>query len=195
MLRIIGDLRCRQEPWHVRMSRSITTARLRIRPFIADDLGALLAYRRDPEVARYQSWSETFTEAEGRAFIDAVTRTPFGTPGAWINLGIELTATRELLGDVAFRVASDGSAGEIGFTLAREQHGRGYASEAVGAFCDFALRTLPLRALFAITDARNTPSIRLLGRLGFHEAGFHARAVMFKGEPCDELRFERARCA
>jgi len=34
----------------------IVTERLSLRPFRVDDLAAFVAYRSDPEVARYQSW-------------------------------------------------------------------------------------------------------------------------------------------
>ena len=164
----------------------IVTTRLRLRPFTMADLDALLAYRRDPEVARYQSWSETFSEADGRAFIEAVSSTPLGTPNEWVNYVIERTGA--VIGDVGLRVGSEGA--QIGFTLSRTHQGHGYAAEAVEALCDFALQRC--RLIYAITDTRNFPSIRLLERLGFFSAGFHARQAPFKGGLCDELRFERS---
>jgi len=48
-----------------------------------------------------------------------------------------------------------------------------------------------LGSLFAVVDSRNAPSIRLLERLGFDRAGFHARGAMFKGALCDDLLFKR----
>jgi RimJ/RimL family protein N-acetyltransferase len=39
----------------------ILTKRLRLRPFQADDLPAFVAYRREPEVARYQAWDTTYS--------------------------------------------------------------------------------------------------------------------------------------
>jgi len=38
----------------------IATERLILRAFQADDLEAFVAYRSDPEVARYQSWDPTY---------------------------------------------------------------------------------------------------------------------------------------
>lgn len=109
----------------------------------------------------------------------------------WVNVGIELRATGELIGDVALRVDSDRSAGEVGFTLDSSRHGRGYGREAVGALCVFALKDLKLSRLFAITDARNVSAIRLLVATAFREAGFHRQRAVFKDELCDELLFER----
>lgn len=169
----------------------IETKRLRLRAFGASDLAALCAYRQDPEVARYQGWTSDFSEADGRAFIQAVSTTAWGTRGRWSNLAMELVATGELVGDVGLRVEPDGAAGQIGFTLAGPHQRRGYALEAVGALCDHAVQRMGLRSLFAVVDSRNAPSIRLLERLGFDRAGFHARGAMFKGELCDDLLFKR----
>src|SRR6185437_16278254 len=49
---------------------TLETARLRLRRFREDDLEPFLAYRNDPEVARYQSWEHT-SLAEAQAFIQA----------------------------------------------------------------------------------------------------------------------------
>ena len=47
---------------------NIETARLRLRRFAEADLPAFIAYRNDPDVARYQSW-EGISEAEAVAFV------------------------------------------------------------------------------------------------------------------------------
>jgi RimJ/RimL family protein N-acetyltransferase len=46
----------------------LTTPRLRLRPFTAAELPALVAYRSDPEIARYQGWEPTFTAADAERF-------------------------------------------------------------------------------------------------------------------------------
>ena len=38
--------------------------RLSLRPFQVDDLEAFVAYRSDPDVARYQSWEHTYSMAD-----------------------------------------------------------------------------------------------------------------------------------
>ena len=45
------------------------TARLRARPFEHRDVGPFVAYRADPEVERYQDWSD-FTAEHGYMWID-----------------------------------------------------------------------------------------------------------------------------
>ena len=168
----------------------IVTGRLRLRVLVQEDLPTFLAYRRDPEVARYQGWSADYSAAEGEVLIESMAKRPLGGTD-WVNLGIELRATGELIGDVALRVDPDRSAGEVGFTLDSSHHGRGYGREAVGALCVFAFKDLKLSRFFAITDARNVSAIRLLLAIAFREVGFHRQRALFKDELCDELMFER----
>jgi RimJ/RimL family protein N-acetyltransferase len=47
---------------------AITTERLLLRRFHADDLEAFVGYRSDPEVARYQSWDPTYSMTDAESF-------------------------------------------------------------------------------------------------------------------------------
>ena len=47
------------------------TARLRARSFSAADVDAFVGYRANPDVARYQSWSD-YTLERGEAFVGSL---------------------------------------------------------------------------------------------------------------------------
>ena len=80
---------------------------------------------------------------------------------------------------------------EIGYTLAPEHHGHGYATEAVRALIDFAYERLDLHSVRAVTDARNTASIRVAERLGMRRvATLH---TTFKNERCVECTYGSTR--
>jgi RimJ/RimL family protein N-acetyltransferase len=64
----------------------IVTERLRLRPFQVDDLPAFVAYRREAEVARYQSWETDFSMADAERFLASQEGLKFGAPGAWVQL-------------------------------------------------------------------------------------------------------------
>lgn len=64
----------------------LVTGRLVLRRFQESDLGAFLAYRNDPEVARYQSWTSCSRE-EAEAIL-AGHEAP-GTPGEWTQIALE----------------------------------------------------------------------------------------------------------
>jgi RimJ/RimL family protein N-acetyltransferase len=59
---------------------------------------------------------------------------------------------------------------EIGYALSSRHRGKGYATEAVQAFVNYAFQTLKVRRLFASTNRKNTGSIGLMERIGMRIA-------------------------
>ena len=80
------------------VSIELVTERLRLRPFEAADLEAFVAYRSDPEVARYQSWSPTYSMAHAEVFLSSQRGLAFGEPGEWLQLAIFDRATGRSMG-------------------------------------------------------------------------------------------------
>jgi len=155
-----------------------------LRRLRAGDLDAFQAYRRMPELGRYQGWSP-MSDAEALAFLVAMSRAPLFLPGRWLQLGIAASQTGTLVGDIGLHLSEDGRTGEVGFTLQPSAQGRGIATSAVReALCVLFGATAATQVL-GTTDARNAPSVRLLERLGFHCQ--ERREVVSKGEPCVEL--------
>jgi len=79
----------------------------------------------------------------------------------------------------------DGSV-EIGYSVLPQFHGRGHASEMVRALTDWAFTQPGVSRIVAETTEDNVPSMRLLRRLGFVEAGpavepGHVRLVLHGG--------------
>ena len=155
----------------------------RIRRLRASDLAAFQAYRSLPALGRYQGWSP-MPDAEARRFIEDMHQAPLFEPGCWVQLGIaELTAD-ELIGDIGLYLSEDGVSGEVGFTLQPAYQGRGVATRAVGAALQLLFSLTRVTRVLGVTDERNAPSIRLLGRLGFGLV--ERRHVVFRDEPCTE---------
>src|SRR5499425_154429 len=136
--------------------RRLTSPRLVLRRFRADDIEAFVRYRADPAIARFQSW-ENFSEADGQAFLATMSRQHPDTPGEWFQFAIELAATGAMIGDCALHALAE-SPGEIeiGFTLAPAHQGKGYATEAVACLLDYAFGRLAKGRAIAITDVHNT---------------------------------------
>ena len=171
------------------MFTRIESERLILRRFEDSDLTSFVAYRNDPEVARYQSW-DSCNEREARAFIRGMGAARVGVPGEWFQFAIESTETGELIGDCALRVNKhEPYRAEIGFTLAREHQGRGFASEAVSRLLDYAFGVLGLHRVVAIADCRNESSWALLERIGMRREGHFLDSVWFKGEWSDEYLY------
>jgi RimJ/RimL family protein N-acetyltransferase len=166
----------------------LESERLILRRFADSDLAPFLAYRNDPEVARYQAW-ESYTEHEASAMIEELKSLQPGTPGEWFQFAIELKETAALIGDCALKVEEDGRQAEIGFTLSREHQGKGYASEAVSRLLDYAFGDLGLHRVVAITDSENEPSWALLERLGMRREGCFVQNAWFKGRWTSEYLY------
>jgi RimJ/RimL family protein N-acetyltransferase len=166
----------------------LESERLILRRFADSDLAPFLAYRNDPEVARYQAW-ESFTAQEATAMIEELRSLQPGAPGEWFQFAIELEETAALIGDCALKVEQDDRQAEIGFTLSREHQGKGYAQEAVSCLLDYAFRDLGLHRVVAITDQENEPSFTLLERLGMRREGCFVQNAWFKGRWTSEYLY------
>ena len=155
-----------------------------LRRFLPEDAARFHAYRSDAELARYQSWSAMSLEEAGQ-FVAEMTGVQSLVAGDWIQLAIADSGTNELLGDLGLYLEPDGSAAEVGFTLARDAQGQGHAGRAVRLALSLVLAASAAPVVRAVTDQRNVKSIRVLERAGFARSA--ERQVVFKGESCTEL--------
>jgi RimJ/RimL family protein N-acetyltransferase len=165
-----------------------STERLVLRRFVDLDLEQFLAYRQDPQVARFQGWS-MLSDAEGQSFINEMQTSAIGIPGEWFQIAIAHKQSNLLIGDIGVQVdTGDLTTVEIGFTLNCQEQGKGYAREAVSALIHLLFKLESINKIVAVTDSRNESSIRLLKRLGMRFS--NSVEVEFKGEWCAEQTFE-----
>lgn len=171
------------------MTPEILTQRLKLNPLTMNDAPAVYGYRSLPEVCRYQSF-EPASLADVEDFIGRSQSHAFDTPGSWFQFAIRHRESGLLLGDLGTHVlADDARQVEIGFTLAPEHQGRGFASEAVSGLLDHLLISCQKHRVLASVDPRNASSIALLERVGMRmEAHFH-KSLWFKGEWVDDMVF------
>lgn len=140
------------------MTDTLATARLTLRPRIADDAEALFATMPDAGVMHWWSRAPFATLDELRGYFAGES----ARSRAW---AVTRTGDDRAIGFVA---ASDRRVGvsEIGYLFARDSWGTGVAQEAVAAVIAL-LFAEGRRRLFADTDPDNAASIGLLERLGF----------------------------
>jgi RimJ/RimL family protein N-acetyltransferase len=165
------------------------TQRLDARPFVPADVHTLVGYRANPEVARFQSWGD-YTVADGTSLVAAMQEARPGVPGQWYQFALEDRSTGTLVGDLALRVdEQDPRLAEVGFTLAPEHQGSGYATEALQALLGFAFQTYRLHRIIAVTDTLNAPATALLERVGMRREGHFLENIFFKGAWGSEYLF------
>ncbi|PWK81317.1 aminoglycoside 6'-N-acetyltransferase [Lentzea atacamensis] len=162
----------------------LSSARLSIRPFAAEDAQTLADYRSDPDVARYQGWSTPFP-AETAARLIAELTDP-AEPG-WFQYAVDLDGT--LIGDIGVNTHENLMQADIGYTIAPAHQGRGYATEALQRMLQHLFLDRGLRRVSAECDARNERSAKLLARLGFRREGHRVEHTWIKGEWTDDLLF------
>lgn len=169
----------------------LTTERLVLRRFTADDLPAYYAYQRLPETARYLlNEARSYTECMGRIamYADA----SFEQEGHWASFAIERIGTPGLIGEIALKWSAGGRpesmgedaalVGEIGWTLAPEAQGQGIATEAARAVLELALGQLNFHRIEARLDARNDASAAICERLGMRREAVMQDNMYLKGE-------------
>ena len=100
-------------------------------------------------------------------------------------------ATDELVGTVLLKPLPDSDKIEVGWHVARDCWGRGYATEAGRAALMHGFDNLGLDTIYAIVDPENTPSIRVTERLGMRHLGrtsdFHNQSLEFFSIRRDEI--------
>ncbi|TCC56386.1 N-acetyltransferase [Kribbella pittospori] len=164
----------------------VRTERLGLRRFTPEDAEAFAAYRSDPDVARYQSWDAPLPLAEALKMVDDFANGDPLEPG-WFQYAVDLDGV--LIGDIGLNLHENLRQAQLGFTLAPEHQGNGYATEAVRGLLDQLFIERKLHRVSAECDARNTASARLLERLGFRQEGLRPSNSWFKGEWTDDLLF------
>jgi [ribosomal protein S5]-alanine N-acetyltransferase len=161
-----------------------STARLHLRPLRQSDDAVLFPFMSDPEVMRYWDWPEhdspTITTAYVAVLLEEVAA---GKAHYWaICLGPEghVIGTCDLS-----EIDEHHRRAEVGFMVAREYWGKGYAFEAMQAVVEYAVRSMGIERFSARTHAGNERSAVLLRRLGFVLEGTLRGYVKRDGIRCD----------
>ena len=118
-------------------------------------------YTREVQLARIEAFQKMSAEGSG------------------VLLGIFLPEHDELIGFVAlFGVIRGGfQEARIGYMLAEQHGGRGYATEAVALSLPYAFTELDLHRLETGVQLDNPASMRVLAKNGFREEGISRRWV------------------
>jgi len=165
----------------------INTDRLSIMPLGLQDKEVFLAYRGNPTVYQFQSWYPPSLQEVENFIRHNLTVIP-NTNDTWLQLGVYLH-NDALIGDMGIHFLEDDAQVEIGYTLAPEHHGQGYAAEAVKAVLDYLFFTLNKHRITASVDPANQKSINLLKKLGFRQEAHFRKSVLIRGEWCDDVIF------
>jgi RimJ/RimL family protein N-acetyltransferase len=142
------------------------------------------------DVVRYLYW-EPMGEDELMASLEKkLGRRAWTGEGTGFNLLGVLRETGDVVGDVAFWLASEEHrTGEVGFVLKPEFTGHGYATEMAAEMLRIGFDELGLHRVVGRLDARNGASARVLERLGMRREALLVDNEWVKGEWTSELAY------
>jgi RimJ/RimL family protein N-acetyltransferase len=142
----------------------LETERLRMRMFRDDDFAQYAPLCRDPEVMRFLGDGKPMADFE-------IWRQMAFYVGHWHLRGygmfaVEEKATRLLVGRIGFLDPTGWPGFELGWTLAREHWGKGYATEGARRALEYAFTELDRDHVISLIAPDNIASARVAERLG-----------------------------
>jgi RimJ/RimL family protein N-acetyltransferase len=168
----------------------IRTERLELRPLGDRDRDALLAYRSDPETCRFLPFEPQTAEDIDRYLASRAAQRQLGEADSSVSFGIRLAGGGPLVGDLILFVRSrTGECLELGWVLAPEHRGAGYATEAAAALLRFAFDEVRAHRVVARMDPANDASAKVAARLGLRREALLVEDERVKGEWRDTLYF------
>ena len=169
----------------------IETPRLILRPIAREDFDAWAAFMADEESARFIGGAQP-RAAAWRGFLTMA--------GAWTMQGFSMFSVIEKasgcwIGRIGPWMPEGWPGTEVGWGLAREATGKGYATEAASAAIDWAFDNLGWTEVIHCIDPENGPSqavARRLGsqnlKVGFMPAPYDAAPIDIWGQTREQWR-------
>lgn len=176
----------------------IGTERLILRPLTADDDGAVLRFRGNPDAVRYLS-HEALSPDANSARSRNVQAAAAASTAEWFSFAwaIQLRASGEVIGDgrtwnseappLPGRIPAH--AASLGYILHPDHHGLGLGREAAGALVEWLFTARGSRTVFAGVYEPNLPSRRLLESLGFRQDRYFTAAEDTAGKKLPSWRY------
>lgn len=170
-------------PW---LTPTLSTDRLRLRPFNESDANLLFALQSNAYVLRYWDsppWRDPSRAAQFIAMCSEMAEAETG-----IRLAVERVADETFIGWCSFsRWNPEFRSASLGYCFDETAWGYGFATEAAQALLQWAFDTLELNRVQAETDTRNLASARVLEKLGFEREGTLREDCVVNGEVSDSL--------
>ena len=165
----------------------IQSEKLNLRPVRIEDTEIIFGYRSNAIINQYQGWIPETLEGV-HDFIQNKVSAEIDQPDTWFQLAIIRKDTGELIGDVGLHFLEPESLQvEIGCTLNFNQHGKGFATEALAETLNFLFQKLNKHRVIASIDPRNEKSILLVERLGMRKEAHFRKSLWINNEWVDDL--------
>jgi ribosomal-protein-alanine N-acetyltransferase len=142
----------------------LLTARLNLREFVAEDFAAIHAYSSDPRVTRYLFFGPR-DEDSTTEYLEELLASQREQPRTRFELAVQEIASGRLIGACDLSLIESNTV-DLGYMLASEDWGKGYATEIAAALVAAAFAELRAERVISTVDVNNRASIRVLEKIG-----------------------------
>ncbi len=162
---------------NMRYQPSLQTARLRLRPFVADDAASVST------LAGAKSIAAATTSIPHPYSLTAAKTWIAGLPhlyrsGEAVHFALCLNETKELIGCLALNhIDRVNASAEMELWIGEPWQRQGFAREATKEMLNFAFHQLKLNRIFCCHLSKDPKSTQLLGNLGFQVEGTLRQAI------------------
>lgn len=173
---------------HKACFHELETDRLRLRPLVLEDAGAMFEYTSVPENFRFLRREPHRSPEEDEAFIQNVLE-GYRQHREFV-WGISLKETGRLIGTCRlFDFQMEAGSCEVSYMLHPQHQRRGITSEAVGRLIRYAFEELEFHEVFARCAASNTGSEQVMRKCGMKREAFLPHEAELHGVWCDFLLY------
>jgi ribosomal-protein-alanine N-acetyltransferase len=170
----------------------ISTASLLLRALVPEDAGKMFRMSQEDGMRTWLPSQVYQDEAHASSVLDFLI-SQYSEPGdpriGPYVLGTEIRSSGELVGHVGFSPLDD--AVEVGFAIESAHQGKGLATEAVRAACEWAADAFSMATILGVTAVQNKASQGVLQRAGF--ARQKQEVISFQGKDQPVIYFAYAR--
>ncbi|KAB2460263.1 GNAT family N-acetyltransferase [Bacillus sp. CH126_4D] len=160
----------------------IRAERLLIRNFEFKDWQAVHEYTSDSNVMKYIP-EGVCTEEDTRNFVNR------NMGGNAENFPVILVDENILIGHIVFHKYFGEHTYEIGWVFNPKYFNKGYASEAAQATLKYGFKEMKLHRIIATCQPQNTPSYRLMEKIGMRREGYFRKCIPHGNEWWDEYYY------
>lgn len=158
---------------------STAAERLTLRPLTIADDAFILQLLNEPSFIQHIGDKQVRTLVDARAYIETGPRASYAAHGFGLDC-VEIRSTGQPIGMCGLLKREVLPDPDVGYAFLPQFWSCGYASESVRIVLTDAKRKLDLTRVAAVVNRDNSPSIRLLERIGFR---YQRMLQLYEGEP------------
>jgi ribosomal-protein-alanine N-acetyltransferase len=148
------------------MHQLFSTERLIVRRYSSADVENFFSLNGDEEIMRYIRPAQNRQDSERFLIENIEFYNDYPLMGRW---AVEEKHTRKFVGSFAIIFIPNTDLIQLGYSLKKEEWGKGYATELSKAGLKYVFEVMKLPLIYAITEAENIASQKVLLKVGFKE--------------------------